>query len=44
MSECESEVWSQLSQTIESGEAHLGAPETSQDECSETCEMITGDR
>jgi len=39
----ESEVWSKFSQTIESSEAHLGAQETSQDERSETCEMITGD-
>jgi len=40
----ESEVWSEFSQTIESGEAHLGEPETSQDECLEICEIITGDR
>jgi len=43
MSKCESDIWSKSSQTIESGEGHLGALETSQDECSETCEMITGD-
>jgi hypothetical protein len=40
----QSEVWSKFSQTIESGQAHLGMLETSQDECAETCEMITEDR
>jgi len=39
-----SEVWSKFSQTIERGEAHLGALETSQDECSETSQLSTGDR